>query len=274
MSNKSKNEKGRDRNMSQSSFTTYMQQQAKEKSCFVPYIMAGANGLDRLQAEIDLLTEYGATAIEIGIPFSDPVADGPVIQQAGIQARAHGTTFKTIIQQLQQLNTEVPLILMGYANSFFHYGFQALLEALKETNVKALIIPDLPFEHRDLVIPLLTTADIALITLISLTSPLSRINTLTKAADGFVYAVTVNGVTGKGSDFSEGLDTHLQAVAQISPIPVLAGFGIRSAADVKRFSRICGGVVVGSAIVAALDQSLIEAEQMLQSLGLEKKKGS
>lgn len=267
MCNKSKNvKKGREFKMARSSFTTYMSQQAVEKPLFVPYIMAGANGLSRLQAEIDLLVSYGATAIEIGIPFSDPVADGPIIQQAGIQARAHGTTFKKIIQSLQQLKTDVPLILMGYANSFFHYGFPTLLTDLEGTAVKALIIPDLPFEHRDLVAPLLASTDIALITLISLTSPIARIKELTEEAEGFIYAVTVNGVTGKDAQFSTGLDAHLQAVAQISPIPVLAGFGIRSKADVDRFSRICGGVVVGSAIVAALDQSLSEAENVLNKL--------
>lgn len=267
MSNKSKNvKKGRGSKMRKSSFTTYMQQQAAEKTIFVPYLMAGANGLSRLQAEIDLMAEYGATAIEIGIPFSDPVADGPIIQQAGMQARKNGTTFKTIVDTLQKVETEIPLILMGYANSFFHYGLPTLVAALEGTAVKALIIPDLPYEHRDLVTAILESSDLALITLVSLTSPLTRIKELTKEADGFVYAVTVNGVTGKGTSFSETLDAHLQTVVQISPIPVLAGFGIRSAADVKRFSQICDGVVIGSAIVAALNHSFTEAENVLKTL--------
>lgn len=121
------------------------ERQKQGKPLFVPYIMAGANGLERLPAEIELLTTHGAAAIEIGVPFSDPVADGAVIQAAGMQALANGTTLKKIIAALQTIHSEVPLVLMGYANSFFHYGIEQLANELKTTNVKGLIIPDLPF---------------------------------------------------------------------------------------------------------------------------------
>ena len=142
------------------------ERQKQGKSLFVPYIMAGANGLERLPAEIELLATHGAAAIEIGVPFSDPVADGAVIQAAGMQALANGTTLKKIIAALQTIHSEVPLVLMGYANSFFHYGIEQLANELKTTNVKGLIIPDLPFEHRSLVTPTFDAADLALITLV------------------------------------------------------------------------------------------------------------
>jgi len=112
------------------------ERQKQGKPLFVPYIMAGANGLERLPAEIELLTTHGAAAIEIGVPFSDPVADGAVIQAAGMQALANGTTLKKIIAALQTIHSEVPLVLMGYANSFFHYGIEQLANELKTTNVK------------------------------------------------------------------------------------------------------------------------------------------
>ncbi|WP_291291040.1 tryptophan synthase subunit alpha [Enterococcus sp.] len=243
------------------------ERQKQGDSLFVPYIMAGANGLEKLPAEIKLLVSHGAAAIEIGVPFSDPVADGPVIQTAGMQALANGTTLKKIIAALKVIESEVPLVLMGYANSFFHYGIQRLADDLKNTDVKGVIIPDLPFEHRALATPTFDTADLALITLVSLTSPPERIQTLIEEAEGFVYAVTVNGVTGEDRQYNEQLDQHLQVITDKSPIPVLAGFGVSTHADVQRFNRVCDGVVIGSKIVAALqNDSLPKVSEMLTEL--------
>ncbi|WP_442760352.1 tryptophan synthase subunit alpha [Enterococcus italicus] len=235
---------------------------AGQKS-FVPYIMAGANCLEQLEAEIQMLTVTGATAIEIGVPFSDPVADGPDIQLAGIAARDHGTTLKKIIRQLQKIDSSVPLILMGYTNSFFHYGIETLVHDLAQTAVEGLIIPDLPYEHRQLILPVIATSNLALISLISLTSPLERIQQITKDAQGFVYAVTVNGTTGTGQTYRKTLDEHLKKITDLSPIPVLAGFGISNATHVQRFLNCCDGVVVGSTIVTSLQKNGIDETNKL-----------
>jgi tryptophan synthase alpha chain len=184
-----------------------------------------------------------------------------------MQALANGTTLKKIIALLQTIHSEVPLVLMGYANSFFHYGIEQLANELKATNVKGLIIPDLPFEHRSLVTPTFDAADLALITLVSLTSPPDRIQTLIEDAEGFVYAVTVNGVTGEDRQYNEQLDQHLQAISEKSPIPVLAGFGVSTHADVQRFASVCEGVVIGSKIVAALqNEPLPKVSELLAKL--------
>lgn len=233
--------------------TTYLnQQKAAGKKLFVPYIMAGAQGLENLAAEIAVLAENGASAIEIGVPFSDPVADGPIIQAAGLEAFKHQVTLQKIIQVLHQVHSPVPLILMGYANSFFHYGLENLAKELQDTDVKGFIIPDLPYEHRNLVLPSFAATDFALIQLISLTSPKERIETLVKEAEGFVYAVTINGTTGTGKTYRTDLDDHLAAITELSTIPVLAGFGVAERAHVERFDKCCDGVVVGSKIVATL----------------------
>ncbi|MFV0557930.1 MAG: tryptophan synthase subunit alpha [Enterococcus sp.] len=232
--------------------TTLGQKKSEGTKLFIPYIMAGANGLETLEAEIKTLAANGATAIEIGVPFSDPVADGPVIQAAGLLALHHGVTFKKIIQTLQGIDSPVPLILMGYANSFFHYGLEALVTDLQTTDVKAWIIPDVPYEHRELILPSLEETDIVLIQLISLTSPQERIEKLVQEAQGFVYAVTINGTTGTGKDYRQGLDEHLASIAKLSPVPVVAGFGVSSREHVERFNQACDGVVVGSKIVKTL----------------------
>ncbi|MFD2307710.1 tryptophan synthase subunit alpha [Enterococcus termitis] len=239
-------------------------QQANE-TIFVPYIMAGAQGLDQLEAEITLLCDAGASAIELGIPFSDPVADGPVIQAAGLRALENDVSLEKIIDQLKKISTKTPLILMTYFNPIFHYGLEQLVQELAETNVKGLIIPDLPYEHQHLLTPLLENSDIALIPLIALTTPKDRIAELVEAGEGFIYAVAVNGVTGVGREYQASLDEHLAYIQKISDKPVLAGFGISSKDHVARFRKNCAGVIVGSKIVDLLSEGKqAEVRQFIQ----------
>ncbi|MDT2735563.1 tryptophan synthase subunit alpha [Enterococcus pseudoavium] len=245
--------------------TQTLKNKAASEKLFVPYIMAGAQGLDRLPEEIEMLIAAGAAAIELGVPFSDPVADGPTIQAAGLRAFEQQVTLEKIIALLQEVHSTVPLILMGYSNSFFHYGIKNLAEALAKTDVQGLIIPDLPYEHRDLVIGDL--GDLALLTLVSLTSPTERIATLTKEAEGFIYAVTVNGITGSGQSYRDDLLAHLAQVKAFSTIPVLAGFGISTADQVKKFQQVCDGVVIGSKIVQSLaEQGTEQTGKMIKEI--------
>ena len=242
--------------------TTVLQQQKEQGTkLFIPYIMAGANGLERLPAEIEMLVESGASAIELGIPFSDPVADGLIIQQAAIQARQQGVTFKKIIAVLQQITVDVPIILMGYANSFFHYGIEQLVVDLATTDVKGVIIPDLPYEHRDLFLEPAQQADLAFIQLVTLTSSPERIAELLADAQGFIYAVTIKGTTGTGQTYEATLDQHLALITEQSQIPVLAGFGVSQAAHVQRFHQCCDGVVIGSSIVQSLSEQGLAVTQ-------------
>lgn len=228
-------------------------QQANE-TIVVPYIMAGAQGLDQLASEIQLLSEAGASAIELGIPFSDPVADGPVIQAAGLRALGNKVTLQKILQQLKKINTPTPLVLMTYFNPIFTYGLEAFVQELAETRVVGLIIPDLPYEHQELVTPLLKDSDISLIPLIALTTPYERISELVEAGEGFIYAVVVNGITGTGRKYQKSLDEHLAYIQKISDKPVLAGFGVSSKEHVERFRKNCAGVIVGSKIVQLLHE--------------------
>lgn len=232
--------------------TETLKSRSETEKLFVPYIMAGAQGLDKLEEEITMLVDQGAAAIELGVPFSDPVADGPTIQAAGLRALAQQVTLQKIVEKLHEIRLGAPLILMGYSNSFFHYGIKNLVEDLAGTDVQGVIIPDLPYEHRDLVLPDL--GNMALLTLVSLTSPAERIEQLTADAEGFIYVVTVNGITGTDQSFHNDLMAQLAKIKAASEVPVLTGSGISTSEQVKNFQQVCDGVVIGSKIVRALEE--------------------
>lgn len=223
---------------------------------FVPYIMAGENGLDTLKETILFLQEAGVTAIELGIPFSDPVADGPVIQAAGERALSHGVTLRTVMEEVAKFKDEVtvPLVYMTYLNPILQYGIEAFVEDCRVNGISGLIIPDLPLEETGFMREALQEANVALIPLVSLTSPEERIQKITAEAEGFIYAVTVNGITGVRDNFADDLSTHFEKLKAISPVPVLAGFGISTPEHVRSMGTFADGVIVGSAIVTALSQ--------------------
>ena len=216
--------------------------------------MAGDGGLSNLPSTIRRLEKLGATAIEVGIPFTDPVADGPVIEEAGMRALANGTTLTTIIETLKNSRDEfsIPLIFMSYLNPILAYGQERFARDAYEAGVRGVIVPDMPLEEKDILHPFLQASNIALIQLISLTSDANRMEKLAKASEGFIYAVTVNGVTGVRQTFNGELADHFATLKQLSNVPVLAGFGISSAEHVEQFATMCDGVIVGSIIVASL----------------------
>ncbi|UII54373.1 tryptophan synthase subunit alpha [Cytobacillus spongiae] len=228
----------------------------KGEKAFVPYIMGGDGGLSELKKRVLFLAEAGATAIEIGIPFSDPVADGPVIQQAGIRALTNGVTLKNILDTIADVRpvVPIPIIIMTYVNPIYSFGIPAFIEAARKAGVDGCIIPDLPIEEEEIIAPLVEHAGIEFIRLVTLTSTTERIEQITHKGNGFVYAVTVNGITGTRKDVTENLAEHLQKIKEISPIPVLAGFGISTPNQVQDISMYCDGVIVGSKMVELFEQ--------------------
>ncbi|MCA0147995.1 tryptophan synthase subunit alpha [Rossellomorea vietnamensis] len=223
---------------------------------FIPYIMAGDGGIDTLITTLKKLEEAGATAIEVGIPFSDPVADGPTIQEAGKRALEKGTTLRRVFDVLTERREEIgiPLIFMTYINPIYKYGVERFFEDCKIAGVDGVIIPDLPLEHYDLVKQTSKEKEIAIIQLATLTSPLERVKDLASVTEGFLYAVTINGITGTREGFAENISTHLNKLKNNSPVPVLAGFGISSPDHVRSMSESCDGVVVGSKIIDLIQQ--------------------
>lgn len=223
----------------------------KNQKAFIPYIMAGDGGLDCLKDRLITLERFGASAIEIGVPFSDPVADGPTIQQAGIRALANGTTLRGIITELETARVflSAPIILMTYLNPIYAYGIPEFIQDIKNVGVDGCIIPDLPFEEEDIIVPLLEEAGIELIRLVTLTTPKERIKAISNRGNGFLYTVTVKGITGTRKEFGQELDQFLKTVKEVSSLPVVAGFGISSEEQIKEITSKCDGVIVGSKIV-------------------------
>ncbi len=236
--------------------------QRKKKVLLIPYIMAGDGGIEKLEPTLHFLAKQGVSAIEIGIPFSDPVADGPVIQKAGIRALKEKVTLEKIIQELQKSTVAVPLIIMSYFNPIYHFGLEKFITEIKKTPVKGLIIPDLPYEHQNYIQPLLQNSDIALVPLVSLTSSKNRMAEISKKAEGFIYAVTVNGITGTRTKYSEEVDAHIRLLKSIASVPVLAGFGVATIEHVEKFAQDCDGVIIGSKIVQMLHEKQNEALQV------------
>ncbi len=242
--------------------------QRSEGAAFVPYIMAGDGGLDNLIPTIERLEAMGATAIELGIPFSDPVADGPIIEAAGMRALTDGVTLARVLDCLIEGSGRfsVPIVLMTYLNPVFRFGVQPFFERAAACGVSGVIIPDLPFEESLELFAGIDRRGVAVVPLVTLTSSEQRIEMILRQAEGFVYAVTLKGTTGKTDVFPDELLGHLRSLTSRSPVPVLAGFGVHRADQVRVLGEVCDGVVVGSFIVEALHEGRdAEVEALIQS---------
>ncbi|RDU36481.1 tryptophan synthase subunit alpha [Neobacillus piezotolerans] len=249
------------------------QLQAGNKKAFVPYIMAGDGGLECLADRLVMLEWFGASSIEVGIPFSDPVADGPVNQEAGLRSLARGTTLKGTLEQLARARASIsiPIIVMTYLNPILAYGIDEFCRDSKEAGIDGIIIPDLPIEEEGLMEPSLVNAGIELIRLVTLTTPPERIREITDKGNGFVYAVTVKGITGGRDSFQDGLAAFLAEVKSVSRLPVFAGFGVSTPAQARELASLCDGVISGSRIVELLHEGKMdELEELVSCFKKEK----
>ena len=228
-----------------------------DDKAFISYIMAGDGGLDKLPHQIKTLEEAGVDLIEIGIPFSDPAADGPVIQRAGIRALDDNVSLRGILQKLTEIKDDinVPYVLMTYYNPVFHYGLEDFAEDAAAANVSGLIVPDVPLDEEPELKNALADTELAIIRLATLTTADDRLESLADGAEGFIYAVTINGVTGKRTGYSEEVYDNLSRIKEKSKVPVCAGFGITSAEAAEALSVHCDGVIVGSQIVEMFHQN-------------------
>ncbi|MDP4178896.1 MAG: tryptophan synthase subunit alpha [Bacillota bacterium] len=221
------------------------------KKAFIPYIMAGDGGMEKTEKLIYLLEGIGASVIELGAPFSDPVADGPTIQAADERSLSRGTNLKEILEFVEKIrhNTQIPIVIMGYLNPIMQFGISKFCDECSRVGVDGLIIPDLPYEEWSIIKDDVKKNNIALIPLVTPTSGAHRIKILSSEGTGYVYTVTVAGVTGSRREFNNDLYELLEEVKSISNIPVVAGFGISTKAHVQEIEKYCDGVVVGSKIV-------------------------
>lgn len=229
----------------------------EDKKAFIGFVTAGDPHLSKTAELIYALEKAGSSIIEIGIPFSDPLADGPVIQEAANRALANDDFCVAKVMSLMKevrKNVEVPLVYLVYINTILVYGKEKFVQECVDSGIDGLIIPDLPLEERDEIDYLLADTDVALIPLIAPTSR-DRVEKVVAGGGGFTYCVSSLGVTGRSSNFYADVDAYLTEVRERSTLPTAVGFGISSPADVKRLKDYADGVIVGTAIVRKVAES-------------------
>jgi tryptophan synthase alpha chain len=192
--------------------------------------------------------------VEIGVPFSDPMADGSTIQRASFAALGNGVTLRWILDEVAGAQRSAPILLMSYLNPLLAFGLDRLPRAAAAAGVSGFIVPDLPFEESADLKSALDGEGLALVQMVTPVTPPARLEMLCAAAQGFVYAVTMTGTTGKSAEVPDSVLEYMDRVKRCSRVPVCAGFGIRSRAQVERFASHVDGVVVGSALVEALER--------------------
>ena len=219
----------------------------------IPFITAGyPNAEDFKQTLFEISKK--ADVIEIGVPFSDPMADGVTIQRSSHMAIENGVTLKWIFNQLKEINLDTPIVLMSYLNPLYVFGMEELTKASLESGVDGFIVPDLPIEESKELNDRLSEAGLALIQLVTPATPKDRIEMITNQSSGFIYAVTIKGVTGGEDALSADVTDYLKQVQEIAKIPVCAVFGIREKSDVEMLANHVDGIIVGSAIVETIEQ--------------------
>ncbi|MBR2190014.1 MAG: tryptophan synthase subunit alpha [Eubacterium sp.] len=222
---------------------------------FIPFITAGDPSIADTERFVLEMDQAGADLIEIGIPFSDPIAEGIVIQEADIRALASGTTVDSVFELVNRLRkqTQTPLVFMTYLNPVYFYGYERFFGRCEEAGIDGIIIPDLPFEEKSDVEKAAASHGVDLISMIAPTSE-ERIQAIAREAKGFLYVVSSMGVTGVRSEFTADLGAMIRAIREVSDIPAAIGFGINTPEQAAEMAEIADGVIVGSAIVKIVAQ--------------------
>lgn len=227
-----------------------------KRAALMPYLMGGFPSLDGSLAIGEAYADGGADLVELGVPFSDPLADGPVIHEAGTQALAAGATLAGVLEVGRRLSERLPVVLMAYANLVYGPGFEAFGDKLVAHGISGLIVPDLPLEEQPALLEVLDARGVALVPLVAPTTPDERLARIGARARGFLYTVSVTGTTGERVALADGLDGILSRAAGTTAVPVAVGFGIstpeqaRAAADAG-----AAGVIIGTRLVRAATEA-------------------
>ena len=227
----------------------------KNGKAFIPFITCGDPDLATTAAAVSEAVKNGADLIELGIPFSDPTAEGPVIQGANLRALSGGVNTDMIFSFVRGLRTDVtvPMVFMTYANVVFSYGSEKFISTCAEIGIDGLILPDIPYEEKEEFLPLCHRYGVDLISLIAPTSE-NRVGMIAKDAEGFIYLVSSLGVTGERSKINTDLTAIVKTIRENTSVPCAIGFGISTPEQAKQMASLSDGAIVGSAIVRLLEK--------------------
>ncbi|XP_031473282.1 tryptophan synthase alpha chain-like [Nymphaea colorata] len=254
---------------------TFSRLKKQGKVAFIPYITAGDPDLSTTAEALKVLDSCGSDIIELGVPFSDPLADGPVIQAAATRALAKGANFDAIVAMLREVIPQIscPVALFTYYNPILRRGVEKFMDILHDASVKGLVVPDVPLEETEILRKEATKKDIELVLLTTPTTPTHRMKAIADASQGFLYLVSSTGVTGARASVSESVQTLLRDIKEVTDKPVAVGFGISKPEHVSQIAEWgSDGVIVGSAMVKVLaeakspDEGLKNLETFTKSL--------
>ncbi|SDA69128.1 tryptophan synthase, alpha chain [Lachnospiraceae bacterium G11] len=222
---------------------------------FIPFITCGDPDLETTAKVVKAAVANGADLIELGIPFSDPTAEGPVIQGANLRALTGGVTTDKVFELVRELRKDVtvPMVFMTYANVVYSYDAEKFIRTCEEIGIDGLILPDLPFEEKDEFLPICKKYNVDLISLIAPTSE-NRISMIAKEAEGFIYVVSSLGVTGTRSEIKTDLKSIVDVIRANTDVPCAIGFGISTPEQAKKMAELSDGAIVGSAIIKYLEK--------------------
>ena len=222
----------------------------KNGKAFIGFLTAGDPTIENTVEYVLAMEEAGCDLVEIGIPFSDPVAEGPVIQEANIRALSNNTNTDDVFEAIRQIRekSDIPLVFLTYINPVFYYGYEKFFKRCQELNVCGIISPDLPYDEKDEISDVCKKYGIDIISLIAPTSK-ERIQMIAREASGVIYVVSSLGVTGMRSEIRTDLESILADIKEVSDVPAAVGFGINTPEQAKNIAKIADGVIVGSAIV-------------------------
>ena len=236
----------------------FSESSSAERKVFIPFVTAGDPDLETSFEIVMALTECGADIIELGVPFSDPMADGPTIQASSQRALLNGTTLCDVLELVRQIRqrSDVPIVLFSYLNPLFRYGLDKLAIDAAKVGVDGVLVTDAIDDEAKVISAILRSRDLDLISLIAPTTSDERLRTITASASGFIYAISRAGVTGARAETSNAAEVLVGRARKLTDLPIAVGFGISTRTQIENVWKYADAAVVGSAIVAEIDRSI------------------